>query len=81
MSREGQERESVGTEFRDEKEDLGKTRSRDEPFHQDTLVTTTIGSMKTDSPFFIRDLTYSHEEEKKIIRIIDTRLFRKLRFH
>jgi hypothetical protein len=37
---------------------------------------TTFSSAKTDSPFFIRDLHFSHEEEKRIIRIIDTRLFR-----
>lgn len=30
---------------------------------------------QSESPFFVRDLEYSKEEEAKVIRTLDTRLF------
>jgi hypothetical protein len=30
---------------------------------------------QSDNPFFVRNLQYSREEEAKVIRILDTRLF------
>jgi hypothetical protein len=40
---------------------------------EDQIVTN--GTASTDNPFFVRSLEYSREEEAKVIRILDTRLF------
>ena len=65
-----------GDDLKDEKLDLGQVTSTEERHHQETLRMTTLSSVKTDSPFYNQNLTYTQEEEKKIIRIIDMRLFR-----
>jgi hypothetical protein len=58
--------------------ELGQvTVSSDEQGQQETTQTGGLGGFGTDSAFFIRNLSYTAEEEKKIIRIVDTRLFRK----
>ena len=39
------------------------------------IVSRTETSPDEDNPFFIHDLVYTKEEEAKVIRILDTRLF------
>lgn len=43
-------------------------------FQEDTHISTSQ-TTKSDSPFFIKDLSYTREEEAQVIRILDTRLF------
>ena len=38
-------------------------------------VGTAVSSVDEDNPLFIRDLAYSREEEARVIRILDMRLF------
>src|ERR1700742_822512 len=61
----------------EQKDDLIEQTSDDNDRHE-TSHTTTSSSLKTMGPFFIRDLSYTPEEERRIVRIIDTRLFREL---
>jgi hypothetical protein len=72
MTSDTQEEISIGTGVEGDKLDATLSDIRG----PESFQTTTFGSAKTDSPFFIRDLSFTHEEEKRIIRIIDTRLFR-----
>ena len=39
------------------------------------VVSQTGTFVDEDNPFFVRDLVYSKEEEAKVVRILDTRLF------
>ncbi len=38
-------------------------------------VGTVVSAVEDDNPLFVRDLAYSREEEARVIRILDMRLF------
>jgi hypothetical protein len=79
MTSDTQEETSTGTgvDFQDEDKLDATSIHKGRPESSQTI---TLAGAKTDSPFFIRDLSFTHEEEKRIIRIIDTRLFRWFTF-